>query len=112
MTMHTTRRPRPTLPARQRCIHEFLVHQCAPSRPVPPGLTATVFVSCAGQVFHRSADCRALLDGQAKARHHGHLTHDAVRGPLNQAGARGLSPCIVCFTAAYPHSHATWGPRE
>jgi hypothetical protein len=100
--MPTTHSPHPTLPAGQRCIHDFLLDQCADCRPVPPGLTATVFVSRAGQVFHRSADCRALLDGQATARYYGHTTSDAVRGPLNQARARGLSPCMVCFTAAYP----------
>lgn len=102
MTMPTVDRAHHSLRVGQRCIHDFLVDQCAECRPVPAGLSATVFVASAGQVFHRTRDCRALLDGQAKARHFGHSPRDAARSPLNQARARGLSPCMVCFACAYP----------
>lgn len=101
VTMHTTDRTRPTLRTAQRCMHDFLHDQCAECRPVPPGLTATVFVTSSGQVFHRTPDCQALLDGQAKARSYGHTTRDATRRPLNQARSRDLSPCMICFASAY-----------
>lgn len=96
----THHEPSPAL-ADRRCRHDFLPEMCADCRPAPAGLPTRVYVSSAGQVFHRSGSCEALADGQAKARRFGYETSPASQLPLTEAQGRGLAPCMVCLHAYY-----------
>lgn len=86
----------------ERCKHDFILAECAECQPVPKGLQSRVFVTTAGQVFHKTRECRALMEGQAKARFFGAQTAEASQVPLNEARSRGLSECMVCFGGADP----------
>ena len=84
-----------------RCKHDFLLDQCAECRD-SGGLPRHVVVTSAGNVFHKRADCRALVDGQAKARSRGRDPAPPGMVPLTEAQGRGLGECLVCFHGADP----------
>lgn len=71
---------------------------------MPRGLTSRVLVTNGGSVFHRTADCEALHEGQRKARRFGRDTHAPQQVPLSAAMAAGRGACIPCFPAYRPSS--------
>ena len=81
----------------ERCKHDLPSAQCGDCRPVPTGLTARVAVTRGGQVFHRSAGCRALREGQRHIVWRGGSPDEAVVVSLGEAQASGRAACIVCF---------------
>ncbi|NSC21320.1 AAA family ATPase [Streptomyces albus subsp. chlorinus] len=107
--------------AEERCVHGLLAGQCGECRPAPPGLPAKVYVTDGGAVFHRNTTCRALLDGQRRARRLGRDTHDPGLVPLTEALAKGRAACAPCFPAHYARvqagpgldmsTAARWTPR-
>ncbi|GAB3962937.1 hypothetical protein GCM10029978_019480 [Actinoallomurus acanthiterrae] len=50
-----------------------------------------------GAAYHRSAHCEGLADGHRYAARLGLEIHDAVPIPYDDARARGLGECAVCF---------------
>ena len=84
-----------------RCKHDFLVDQCAECRG-SDRLPKRVLVTSAGNVFHKEAECRALVEGQAMARTRGHDPAAPRSVPLTDAQAAGLGECLVCFHGADP----------
>ena len=83
--------------ADERCVHDLVVGQCADCAPVPAGLTRRVLRTAGGSVFHRTAGCHGLVDGQRFAVAKGMGTHPAVSTAVGEALAAGLGACLVCF---------------
>ena len=92
--------------ADDRCKHDFLPGQCLHCTPVPDGLVPRVVVTAGGSVFHRSADCEALRDGQRKVRRSGKDTHDPQNVALAVAVADDRGACIPCFPSYRPAAEA------
>ncbi|MFI2437172.1 hypothetical protein [Streptomyces sp. NPDC018693] len=92
--------------ADERCMHDLVVGQCTECAPVPRGLTARVYVTQGGSVFHRGTACEALRDGQRKARRRGREIHDPRQVPLSVAMAEGRGACIPCFPDFRPSADA------
>ncbi|KUN75776.1 hypothetical protein [Streptomyces griseoruber] len=90
----------------ERCVHDLVVGQCTECSPVPRGLTARVYVTQGGSVFHRATACEALRDGQRKARRFGRETHEPRQVALSVALAEGRGACIPCFPAYRPSADA------
>ncbi|ARF53080.1 hypothetical protein [Streptomyces gilvosporeus] len=90
----------------ERCLHDLVVGQCTECAPVPRGLTARVFVTKGGSVFHRTTGCGALRDGQRKARRFGRDTHDPLQVALSVALTDGRGACIPCFPLYRPSADA------
>ncbi|MGW2373406.1 MULTISPECIES: hypothetical protein [Kitasatospora] len=90
--------------ADERCDHGLIVGQCGHCKPVPPGLTASVWTTRGGSVFHRSVACDALADGQARAARTGRDVHQPTRVALADAMAQGRGACIPCFPGYRPTS--------
>jgi hypothetical protein len=95
--------------ADRRCRHDFLPGMCAECRPAPAGLPSRVYVSSAGLVFHGSASCEALADGQAKARRFGYETRPASQLPLTEAQS-GTGPVHGLPARVLPDP--TMNPRQ
>ncbi|MEU7489073.1 hypothetical protein [Streptomyces sp. NPDC042319] len=83
--------------ADERCVHELVVGQCTDCAPVPRGLSARVFITGGGSVFHRSTACEGLLEGQRKARRFGLENHTPENIALAVALEKGKGACILCF---------------
>lgn len=79
----------------EQCPHDLPFGQCALCAPVPPGLTARVWITKGGAVYHRTTYCEALRDGQRKARRLGLEIHEPQNVPSSEVNERGA--CIVCF---------------
>ncbi|MFI8453731.1 hypothetical protein [Streptomyces erythrochromogenes] len=86
----------------QRCDHGLIVGQCGHCKPVPHGLTAYVWTTRGGSVFHRTVACEALADGQTRAARFGRDVHQPTRSALADAMAQGRGACIPCFPAYRP----------
>ncbi|GGS97678.1 hypothetical protein GCM10010156_64840 [Planobispora rosea] len=77
-----------------------------------------MYTSKGGSVFHRSASCEALLEGQRKAARFGQQIHEPRPVPLRQAQAEGRGACIPCFPNFVPanakpcwiRGESTWLP--
>ncbi|MBO1418450.1 hypothetical protein [Streptomyces sp. FH025] len=80
----------------------MIVGQCGHCKPVPPGLTARVWITRGGTVFHRSPACEALGDGQARAARFGMEVHRPVQVPLATAMGERRGACIPCFPGYRP----------
>lgn len=85
------------------CKHELPPDQCGDCRPPPPGLTARVVITRGGQVFHRTAACGLLRDGQRFADWLGQDVHEAVHVPLVEAQSMGRAACSACFPDYKPN---------
>ncbi|MEU9080104.1 hypothetical protein AB0D22_36200 [Kitasatospora sp. NPDC048538] len=92
--------------ADERCDHGLIVGQCGHCKAVPRGLTASVWTTRGGSVFHRSVACEALADGQARAARFRKEVHEPTRVALADAMAQGRGACIRCFPAYRPTSTA------
>ncbi|MEU8956768.1 hypothetical protein AB0C93_20975 [Streptomyces sp. NPDC048518] len=85
----------------QRCVHELLPGHCTECAPVPQGLTAHVYTTAGGQVFHRTPSCAGLLDGQRQAARRGDEIHDPESKALSQV-LHSKAACLVCFPGYRP----------
>lgn len=83
----------------ERCIHDMLPGQCGqrPCKDTPRGLTARVYITEGGDVFHRLATCEALREGQRKARGRGQEIHEPRAMDVLDALAIHRAACIPCF---------------
>jgi hypothetical protein len=86
----------------ERCKHDLPAGQCTDCAPVPRGLVPRVAVTRGGSVFHRSAACEALNEGQDRARRFGQEIHDVRTVALSAAMAQGRGACVVCFPGYRP----------
>ncbi|WP_196942800.1 hypothetical protein [Streptomyces sclerotialus] len=73
---------------------------------MPRGLSARVFITRGGSVFHRSTACDGLRDGQRKARRFGKENHTPENIALSVAMAKGKGACILCFPDFRPSPEA------
>ncbi|WP_326690833.1 AAA family ATPase [Streptomyces sp. NBC_01795] len=87
--------------AEERCVHEMVVGQCTVCAPAPKGLSAWVYITRGGSVFHRTTGCEALYDGQRKAVRSGRDTHAPQHIPLADVQEK-RGPCVICFPAHRP----------
>lgn len=83
----------------ERCLHELLIDQCASCKSVMHG-PAQVYVTKAGQVYHWTTDCKALVAGWNYAFNRGQDIHDAAPMHVNDAISRGLARCMGCTEEA------------
>ena len=90
------------LMAEERCKHDLVLGQCADCAPPPRGLARRVYRTAGGRVFHRTAACGGVLDGQAYAESQGMQTHPAELIDVVDAQAEGLGACLVCFPDYQP----------
>lgn len=92
----------------RRCLHDLLPDQCAYCQSPPAGLTERVVTTAGGDVFHRTTSCRALREGQRKARQRGQEPHEPATLPLGHVLSE-RSPCIPCFPDyAPPGTRLCW----
>jgi hypothetical protein len=83
--------------------------QCGYCKPPPLGGPRMVVVTSAGQVYHGTAKCPALLDGWAIARRWGRESGSYSSIAWSDAVAKGLAPCSICGGRAYSSSKANPG---
>ena len=81
----------------ERCKHDMIPMGCAQCRPAPDGLPAYVITTAGGSVFHRTAKCRALIEGQIQAQAQGLNIHAPKRRAVREVLGEGRAPCIVCL---------------
>ena len=96
--------------AEERCVHEMVAGQCTMCAPVPKGLSAWVYITQGGKVFHRTTGCEALYDGQRKAVRSGRDTHTPRRVPLTDVQEK-RGPCVDCFPAHHPSAAPSGATR-
>ncbi|NYH53860.1 hypothetical protein HNR06_003449 [Nocardiopsis arvandica] len=95
-----------------RCVHDLLPRQCGLCRPAPSGLAERVTVTPGGTVFHGTARCEALVEGQRKALRLGLEVHDPRAVPLAQV-LHDRPPCVHCFPDYAPEgTRLCWIRRD
>lgn len=66
------------------------------------GAPRRVWVTEQGKAYHRSPHCEALAEGHRYAAWRGQEIHDAEAIPYDDARARALGECTICFPGKMP----------
>ena len=82
------------------CVHGMNPTFCAMCQ-TDPDLPERVVITQRGNVFHRSAECKGLLEGWKKVVRYGGTPSDARNVHITHAQALGLAACAVRFADYY-----------
>ena len=88
------------MPLNERCVHDFLVNECALCKVRNDGIPDIVYTTKGGNVFHKRPNCEALISGQNMAYAVGNLNHDIKS--INRSYTEHLGRCEWCFSSLDP----------
>jgi hypothetical protein len=83
-----------------RCIHDFLIGECAYCKGTPFGMNEVVYRTTFGKAFHNWKNCEYLESGQKFAESKGGNATEVISIPFS-AASENLYPCEWCCALFY-----------